>query len=59
MGINLKKVNVVYNADSWPIPALANFKVLQRINLDESFRHCYIHHKDYVMRCKKNSVEPF
>ena len=25
---------------------------------DESFRHSYKHHEDYVMRFKKNSVEP-
>ena len=35
-----------------------NFKVLKWINLNESFRHCYKHHEDYVMRFKKNSVEP-
>ena len=30
-----------------------NFKVLQGINPNESFRHCYIHHEDYVMRVLK------
>ena len=31
----------------------------QCINLNESFIHNYIHREDYVMRLKKNSVEPF
>ena len=36
-----------------------NFKVLQWINLNESFRHYYIHYEDYVTRFKKNSFESF
>ena len=32
---------------------------LQTQSMNESFRHYYIHRKDYLMRFKKNSVEPF
>ena len=35
------------------------FKVLQSINLKESFRNYHMHREDFVMRFKKNFVEPF
>ena len=41
------------NADFWPIRRIGlswNFKVLRWINLNESFRHFYIHYEDYVRR---------
>ena len=51
------------NADFWLVGRLGfswNFKVSQWINLNESFTHCCIlHHRNYVTRFKRNSVEPF
>ena len=45
-----------FNADFWPVRRIGlswNFKVLQWINLNESFRHFYIHYEDYVKRFLK------
>ena len=47
------------NAYFWPVRRIGlswNFKVLQSINLNERFRHYYIHYEDYVKRCKKKMV---
>ena len=47
------------NADFWPVRIRVglswNFKVLQWINLTESFRHFYIHYECYVKRFKKKT----
>ena len=56
--INLEKLaerqnSECCNADFWPIRRIGlswNFKVLQWINLNESFRHYYTHYEDYVKR---------
>ena len=59
--INLEKLAERQNSeccrvDFWPVRGIGlswNFKVLQWINLNESFRHYYIHNEDYLKRFKK------
>ena len=49
-------------AEFWPVSIIGlswNFKVYQWINLNESFRHYYIHYGDCVKRFSKNSFESF
>ena len=50
------------NAHFWQVRGIElswNFKVLQWVNPNESFRHYYIHYEDYVKRFLKNSFESF
>ena len=64
VGINMEKLALRQNsgcckADFWPVHRLGlswNFKVLHWINLNDSFKHYYVHREDYVMRFKHNSV---
>ena len=67
-GISLGKLaqrqkSKCYKPNFWPVCTLVglswHFKVLQWINLNERFRHYCMHREDYLMRFKKNSVEPF
>ena len=56
------KCTGLWGMDFWPVCSLRlpwNFKVLQWINLNESFRHYYTHHEDYLMRFKKNCLKQF
>ena len=46
-------------ADFWPVRRLGSSLNFKRINSNESFRHYYIHRKDYVMRFENHSVELF
>ena len=46
-------------ADFWPVGRLGSSLNFKRINSNESFRHYYIHRKDYVMRFENHSVELF
>ena len=46
-------------ADFWPVGRLGSSLNFKRINSNESFRHYYIHRKDYVMWFENHSVELF
>ena len=68
---NLKTVNIVtqifdrFVTDSGIRKSIGNiglswnFKMLQWINLNESFRPYYIHYEDFVKRFSKNSFQSF